>query len=303
MARLNLANNIELVLSESITDEDAKLVVSETTDLPETPFPLTINREEEIVYVTEVDGDTLTVDRAQEGTEAKSYDDGTVLWLNFTAGVYERLETSDGAQDRADSALDDAKKYADGEISKIPEPDLSIPSGVIVMWSGEESDIPEEWSLCDGSNGTPNLIDRFVVSSGDKYNVGDTGGEDSITISTSQLPEHSHGGGSLETDDAGNHTHSSGSLETNSSGEHTHSLDIKYLGKGNGWIKSGTSEEIEIFEGNTGRGGEHSHSITGNTNTSGKHSHSIEGETDKVGSGESIENRPPFYALAFIMKD
>jgi hypothetical protein len=37
-----------------------------------------------------------------------------------------------------------------------------IPSGVIVMWSGDPDDIPSGWALCDGNNDTPNLEDRFV---------------------------------------------------------------------------------------------------------------------------------------------
>jgi hypothetical protein len=39
----------------------------------------------------------------------------------------------------------------------------SIPSGVIVMWSGAVVDIPTGWALCNGANGTPDLRDRFVV--------------------------------------------------------------------------------------------------------------------------------------------
>lgn len=50
------------------------------------------------------------------------------------------------------------------------------PVGVITMWSGEISDIPAGWVLCDGNNGTPNLQDRFVVGSGNNYAVGDSGG-------------------------------------------------------------------------------------------------------------------------------
>jgi hypothetical protein len=38
----------------------------------------------------------------------------------------------------------------------------SIPSGVIVAWSGTASDIPNGWVLCDGNNGTPDLLGRFI---------------------------------------------------------------------------------------------------------------------------------------------
>lgn len=36
-------------------------------------------------------------------------------------------------------------------------------TGVIVMWSGLIRDIPAGWSLCDGTQGTPDLRDRFVA--------------------------------------------------------------------------------------------------------------------------------------------
>jgi len=38
-----------------------------------------------------------------------------------------------------------------------------VPSGIIVMWHGSISTIPEGWALCNGSNGTPDLRDRFIV--------------------------------------------------------------------------------------------------------------------------------------------
>jgi len=62
-----------------------------------------------------------------------------------------------------------------------------IPSGVIVIWSGSAGAIPSGWNLCNGSNGTPDLRDRFVVGAGSTYAVGNTGGtKDAIVVS------HSH---------------------------------------------------------------------------------------------------------------
>ena len=40
---------------------------------------------------------------------------------------------------------------------------VGVPSGVIVMWSGTVATIPSGWYLCDGSNGTPDLRDKFIV--------------------------------------------------------------------------------------------------------------------------------------------
>jgi len=52
----------------------------------------------------------------------------------------------------------------------------AVPAGGIIMWSGSIGSIPTGWNLCDGSNGTPNLTDRFIVGAGSSYAVGNTGG-------------------------------------------------------------------------------------------------------------------------------
>jgi len=72
----------------------------------------------------------------------------------------------------------------------------SVPSGGIIMWSGSIGSIPTGWYLCDGTNGTPNLRDRFVVGAGTTYSVAATGGsKDSVVVSHTHTitdPTHSH---------------------------------------------------------------------------------------------------------------
>lgn len=53
---------------------------------------------------------------------------------------------------------------------------VDVPSGIILLWSGAVVNIPAGWVLCDGSSGTPDLRNRFVVGSGDTYAVGAEGG-------------------------------------------------------------------------------------------------------------------------------
>jgi len=48
--------------------------------------------------------------------------------------------------------------------------------GMIILWSGSADSIPDGWHLCDGTNGTPDLRDRFVVCAGNNYAVGNKGG-------------------------------------------------------------------------------------------------------------------------------
>ena len=46
----------------------------------------------------------------------------------------------------------------------------------ILMWSGSLAALPAGWQLCDGTNGTPDLRDKFVVTAGDTYAVNVMGG-------------------------------------------------------------------------------------------------------------------------------
>lgn len=72
--------------------------------------------------------------------------------------------------------------------------DTAMPSGGIIMWSGSVASIPSGWYLCNGSNSTPDLRGRFVYGAGGGYSPGDTGGEETHTLTTAEMPAHNHGG-------------------------------------------------------------------------------------------------------------
>ena len=59
-------------------------------------------------------------------------------------------------------------------------PDIE-PRGVVKMWYGEASAVPEGWAICDGTQGTPDMRDRFVVGAGGKYALDGMGGAASAT--------------------------------------------------------------------------------------------------------------------------
>lgn len=69
---------------------------------------------------------------------------------------------------------------------------ISVPIGAIVIWSGSVDNIPTYWHLCDGTNGTIDLRDKFVLGAGNGYNVGATGGEATHTLTIAEMPSHSH---------------------------------------------------------------------------------------------------------------
>jgi len=64
-------------------------------------------------------------------------------------------------------------------------------TGMIILWSGSIVTIPTGWNLCDGTNGTPNLLDKFIVAAGNTYEVDATGGAVNHTHAATQAG-HSH---------------------------------------------------------------------------------------------------------------
>ena len=68
-------------------------------------------------------------------------------------------------------------------LSKAP-----LPIGSIIMFDGRSA-IPDGWKICDGTDGTPNLIGKFIKAS---TASGITGGQNTIQLTTDHLPEHSH---------------------------------------------------------------------------------------------------------------
>jgi len=73
---------------------------------------------------------------------------------------------------------------------------VTVPSGLISLWSGSVASIPSGWVLCDGNNNTPDLRNRFVVGAGSTYAVDATGGSaNAVVVShTHSLtdPGHKH---------------------------------------------------------------------------------------------------------------
>ena len=153
------------------------------------------------------------------------------------------------------------------------------------MWSGSSTAIPTGWLLCDGQNNTPDLRDRFIVGAGSSYSVGAKGGEATHTLTVDEMPSHDHSA-----------TLSLSGLSTSSAGAHTHSVKVTTPhSQGGGY---------ESVQG--GRGWADTSNISRAAISAGGHTHTISGSgsvtVNSNGSGSAHENRPPYYALCFIMK-
>jgi hypothetical protein len=136
-------------------------------------------------------------------------------------------------------------------------------TGMIMLWSGSIATIPSGWVLCNGSSGTPDLRDRFVVGAGNSYAVGATGGSaNAIVVS---------------------HTHTGTTGVMNSNATHSHTYDGTNVPGG-----SGRSDRQGVINTKT--------TSTANID----HTHSF--TTDATGSSGTNANLPPYYALAYIMK-
>jgi microcystin-dependent protein len=153
----------------------------------------------------------------------------------------------------------------------------AIPVGGIIMWSGAVDQIPTGWALCDGTKGTPDLRDRFIVGAGSGYTVGLTGGEATHTLTTAEMPSHTH------IQDAHNH----GITDP----KHTHPYTTEN-DDGQNKMRAGTS--------GAGTYGPYSYSIL--PSATGITVNNQAATNQNTGDGLAHENRPPFYALAFIMK-
>ena len=170
-----------------------------------------------------------------------------------------------------------------------------IPVGGIIMWSGNIVNLPSWWQICDGTNGTPDLRNQFLVGAGDTYAVDATGG----TITSSWSHTHSVSGA---TGADGAHTHT---LTVSNESTHTHRYTsgnantnrIVSSASGSSWASAAnTTHYFDLV------GVNHTHTNrNGATSDPGTHTHTVNSTSGSAGSA-SLDIRPSYYALAFIQR-
>ncbi len=68
----------------------------------------------------------------------------------------------------------------------------TVPAGTIAIWTGLIANIPSGWKICDGTLSTPDLRSKFVRGAPGTSEAGGTGGSDTVTLVTANLPAHTH---------------------------------------------------------------------------------------------------------------
>jgi hypothetical protein len=156
-----------------------------------------------------------------------------------------------------------------GIVGTQPAAGTTIPTGIISLWYGATGAIPAGWYLCDGTNGTPDLRDRFVVGAGNSYAVGAFGGSaNSVVV---------------------DHTHTATSTSTVTDPGHFHTIGFT----GNLLYSGGGGQVNTAFGAGTNQ--------RTNSNTTGI---TVATATTNANAGVSGTNAnlPPYYALAYVMK-
>lgn len=148
---------------------------------------------------------------------------------------------------------------------------LPLPVGAIMAFSGSFDSAGHpisggasdtSWRLCDGGDGTPDLRGKFILGVSASHAAGTTGGEESHTLTTSEMPSHTH-----------------------------------RIGISQGWLYHDTPNSFTLagdvkYDSATNRG----------KAADGCDSYVDSQFNEPTGGNAAHNNMPPFYALSYIMK-
>lgn len=140
--------------------------------------------------------------------------------------------------------------------------DVECPVNGIVVWNGNQGNKPGGFAVCNGSNGTPDMRDRFVYVANEDGDIDAAGGSES-------------------------HSHTNSSTQTG--GSHTHSISVYVLND------SGYEKKASNYGGTGLMAKPHNHTASGNLPTQASHSHSF-------GDTNVSNHLPKYMYLYYIMR-
>ncbi len=301
------SGNVEICLATQTAGDSITVVRAQEGTLPRT-FPAGARVELRatagvLQKLLQIGGGTLTGDLNLSGFSLRNAALSLISSITtsiINSGIYRAADGNSANQlilpDGGDSpTLGGHRVWTEAVLS----PSDFIPRGVILLWSGTIDDVPSGWAFCDGTNGTPNLKGRFVVGANRSFypphEISATS-QSEWSATTSSDGSHDHGGRTANT-----------ALTTNQLPKHTHKLfhnarsDRNSLGSGDAaavyedregedsyriYSSNGDADNVNVGESSrTGSGSGHRHDISSHNG----HTH-------------TVDSRPPWYALAYIMK-
>lgn len=249
------------------------------------------------------------IKRGQDGTAEVNWPAGSVIGLRITAADVEKALAGEfpstlvhgHSQTRTVNVLE---KMTHNGVEVRP-----VPVRGIVMFAGTIAEINAGWQLCDGTNGTPDLRDRFII--GARLDA-------SLEARTELTGTPTKTGGSKDAI-AVAHTHGINILSGNENNWHTHTITVNhqslsghvYYGESGPITADGIARMLNSTTNFGGGGGysggrtlnidaSHAHGASAGFNST-VHQHSVVGSTASAGADGTNKNLPPYYALAFIM--
>ena len=292
---IKFANNASSRLLDNIDDESTSFSILPdsgalfpTLEAADDYFMITVvnpgDATYEIMKCTGIRGDLLTVERAQEGTIARAFPQNSIVDNRLTAKSIEKILNDADATGtnpgRVTIASPDDIQDGINNLAAITAANAwvcMVPPGSIIPYYGAFDDdgyvydsksrqVRTDWHRCDGTYGTPDLRDKFILSEGNEYTRGSTGGDVEYEI-TGSVGEHK-----LTIDEMPKHIH-------NVNGTH----DFWYGTQHSFTVSAGTWNSASGKNSTDYMGGDkaHTHPIT-------------------ISAPSKII--PPYYVLSYIMK-
>ena len=145
---------------------------------------------------------------------------------------------------------------------------VKIPPGIVIGWSGLLVNIPAGWTLCDGTAGTLDMRELFILATDDDEEAGALVGQDEYTLDVDHIPAHTH------------------SVAGQSGGAHTHVY------------RNPKQISVNIFA----SGSAYANQTNIETGSQSNEDHAFTLDNAGEAAPTAVDNRPAFYEAAFIMK-
>lgn len=249
-------------------------------------------------------GDTMTGDLDMDGNDLQ---DARLTGDTVVAGGQLVGTAIRGVEDDASNEIlvpNDGTRATAGGSRLITESDnlmTLLPIGTILMWYGSLGSLPTGWQNCDGTNGSPDMRDRFPTGAGGALALGATGGAatasgttgaagghthtaagDAHVLTEAEMPAHNH---RLWGDTSAAQTQTEGLGSTSA----TETVAGRTANVAQSFIENAGEDGQQLVE-DAGSGAAHSHTVT------------VDAVADHTHTLGSISTLPPYKAVYFIMK-